>query len=138
MDPLCSPLSFLLVLHDPNNGVMKVACLLHTLATAVDNLKDEYNKGMQRTGPYFISYNNTMLKNMMNLAKKDQLFQATAGVERVVVKFVVEQYGLAVHECLAKKNLAPKVLHSENICGGCVVVVIENRGYFSTVAWPYE
>ena len=44
VDPLCSPLSLLYVVHDLNNGVMKVARLFRALATAVGKLKNEYDK----------------------------------------------------------------------------------------------
>ena len=126
VDPLCSPLSLLYVPHGPNNGIKKVAHLLHALATAVDELKNEYDKGMmQRTGPYFKIYKNTELKNMKTMAKKDRVFQATADGKSVVVKFVVGEYGLDAHNCLAEKNLAPKILHSAKLRGGWVVVVME-------------
>ena len=125
VDLLCSPLSLLYVPHDPNNGIKKVAHLFHALATAVDKLKNEYDKDMmQRTGPYFKMYNNIELKNMKTMAKKNRVFQATADGTSVV-KFVVGEYGLDAHNCLAMQNLAPKVLYSANLCGAWVVVVME-------------
>lgn len=116
--------TLLYVVHDPNNGVMKVARLLRALATAVDKLKN-YDKGMmQRIGPYFTIYNNIQVKNMKNIAKINRVFQATANGKNVV-KFAMAKYGLDAHSCLADKNLAPTVLHSANLCGGWVVIVME-------------
>ena len=54
------------------------------------------------------------------------MFQATAD-GKSVVKFVVGEYGFKAHECLAAKNLAPKILHMDNLPGGWVVVVMEKK-----------
>ena len=125
VDPLCSPLSLLYVAHDPNDGVMKVARLLSALATAVDKL-NKYDKGtMPKSGPYFNTFNNIELKNMKKIANKNRVFRATADGTHVVVKFVLGKYGLRAHKCLAEENLAPQVLHSADLPGGWVVVVME-------------
>ena len=50
-------------------------------------------------------------------------------MESVVVKFVKGEYGFKAHECLAAKNLAPKILHMDNLPGGWVVVVMEKNSY---------
>ena len=58
------------------------------------------------------------------MAKKNRVFQVTADGTSVV-KFVVGEYGLDDHNCLAEKNLALKVLYSANFCSEWVVVVME-------------
>ena len=98
---------------------------MQTLCTAVDRLKSECDDTTPKSRPYFRKYGDKILKNMKNLHKKTQVFQAIAGDEEVVVKFVARRYGKTVHDTLAEMNLAPKIHHFERLAGGWVVIAME-------------
>ena len=53
------------------------------------------------------------------------LFSAKMSNDNVCVRFVRSYYGEEVHKCLARANLASKLMSCERLPGGWVVVIME-------------
>ena len=134
IDPLCSPASLLLVPRDPLHGIAKFARIISALKRTVLELGRYYENALvserriNSEGPYFRNCTAGTLEYRKKMGAAAWLYEAKlhGDVEvEVVVKFVRFQYGRDPHECLAGKQLAPKLYSCDALDGGWYAVVME-------------
>ena len=132
-DPLCGPLSLLLVLDDPTDALAKLARVLQAISKIIPCLDFYYNNHANPTDdfPYYkaspsgtLCYKKAIALNG-NTLEAELRINGSEDSRNVVVKFT-RQYGDVVHHFLHRHGMAPELICFDVLPGGWKVIVMEN------------
>lgn len=120
VDPLCQPISLMLIPNDPTETIRKLGNLLQAVYVSVSELKIFYAMEIQH--PYFILRHS--LKSVQKFMSKQMCFTAKYKGIDVFLKYS-STYGQVAHSLLADAGLAPRLIVCEHLAGGWYGVIME-------------
>jgi hypothetical protein len=121
------------------NEILIIAKLLKSFKTALNELKIYYIQlitnnnyiEIDTTFPLIFNTNINNIRNIININQlfKDKLiFQAELinnKINKIIIKFVKNNYGLSLHKFCQELNCAPKIIHYE-ILNDWKIIIMEN------------
>ncbi len=128
VDPISHPVSLISVYANALQTVNIVARFLESMCDLISALRLYYQETCQlqvvpnpQGFPFYSAQDSIAYIDHICRGIFRGLYCATD----VVIKFISENYGLAVHQHLAEKGLAPRILHHQTLGLGWTVVVME-------------